>query len=152
MKLSMEAVLRWLAGRYEVLVVGGILAPGEHEIAGELGAIVGHDHFWFAPLRGDVVDYVEDAEAAGRWRTGRGQSPANSAPWAFHQDRASDPHSLAPSPSLADGESFPAIKPVDPRRLAVPLQQDEQPAVTETPPLVGEISPRSSASGGRLER
>src|ERR1700733_14179055 len=48
-----------------------------------------------------------------------------------------------PSPSLAHREAFFAIKPVDAvdaRGLAPLPQQDEQPTISETPPLVGEIA------------
>ena len=50
---------------------------------------------------------------------------------------------LSPSPSLAHREAFFAIKPVDAvdaRGLTLLPQQDEQPTISETLPLVGEIA------------
>lgn len=58
-------------------------------------------------------------------------------------------YSFAASPPFTDGEPFLAIKPVDPvdpRRLALPPQQDEQPAVVETPLLVGQIAQPAAQS------
>lgn len=84
-----EAVLHRLSRRDKVPIDDCVLAPGEHGVAGELGAMVGHDHSWLAaslddcrqfaghaPPRdrrlrngaqaflGDVVDDVEDAETS----------------------------------------------------------------------------------------
>jgi hypothetical protein len=67
----------------------------------------------------------------------------------LHPDRGPRPHRLAADSSLADGEPFLPIKPVDPvdpRWLGLPPQQDEQPAVAETPPLVGEIAQLAAQS------
>ena len=53
------------------------------------------------------------------------------------------PHGAPPSPPLAHREAFFAIKPVDAvdaRGLARLPQQDEQPTISETLPLVGEIA------------
>ena len=61
----------------------------------------------------------------------------------FDQDRRPRPHGASPSPSLAHREAFFAIKPVDAvdaRGLALLPQQDEQPTISETLPLVGEIA------------
>jgi hypothetical protein len=76
------------------------------------------------------------------------QRPACVGP-GLHQDRSSGPHGLAASAPLADGEPFLAIKPVDPidpRRLALPPQQDEQPAVAKTSPLVGDVAQPATES------
>lgn len=86
--------------------------------------------------------HVEDAEApaVGELVVDEVQRPAGVGP-GLHQDRGPGPHSLAVSPPLADGEPLFPIKPVDPvnpRRLALPPQQDERPAVAEPPPFVGE--------------
>ncbi|MFK4719279.1 hypothetical protein ABIE89_000379 [Bradyrhizobium niftali] len=106
---------------------------------------------------GDVVDHVEDAEASAisELVVDEVQRPARVG-LCLDQDRDTGPHGLA-SPPLAEGEPFfPAklVDPVVPRWLALPPQQDEQPAIAETPPLVGEIAhrPRRTASGGRLEQ
>jgi hypothetical protein len=61
----------------------------------------------------------------------------------FDQDRRPRPHGAPPSPSLAHREAFCAIKPVDavdPGRFALLPQQDKQPTIAETLPLVGEIA------------
>jgi hypothetical protein len=61
----------------------------------------------------------------------------------FDQDRRPRPHGAPPSPSLAHREAFFAIKPVDAvdaRGLALLPQQDKQPTISETLPLVGEIA------------
>lgn len=43
-----------------------ILAPGEHGIAGELGAMVGHDHSWLAASLDDRRQLAGDAPAGDR--------------------------------------------------------------------------------------
>src|SRR5581483_6083615 len=63
--------------------------------------------------------------------------------FSLQQDRRPRSYSFAAGSSLADGEPFLAIKPVDPvdpRRFALAAQQDEQPTVAETPPLIGKIA------------
>jgi hypothetical protein len=87
-----EGVLDRLARRDEVPVDGVVLAPSQHGVAGELGAVVGDDRARPATscddrrqlpchpsprdgcvrdrcqtLLGDVIDDVEDAEASSIW-------------------------------------------------------------------------------------
>ena len=127
-----EAVLHWLSRCDEVPVDDCVLAPGEHGIAGELGAMVGHDHSWLAAslddrrqfagnapsrdrrirnsseaLFGDIIDDVEDTEASsvGELVVNEVQRPACIRPRLDH-DRRPRPHSLAAGPPLADGKPF----------------------------------------------
>src|SRR4029077_20825955 len=120
--------LHRLSWRDEVPVDDGVLEPGKHGIAGELGAMVGHDQSWLAAslhdcrefagdapsrdrrirngpqtLLSHVVDDVEDTEApsVGELVMNEVQRPASIWP-CLDQDRGSGPHGLAASPSLAD--------------------------------------------------
>src|SRR5277367_570556 len=91
-----------------------------------------------------VIDDVQDAEpsAAGKLVMDEVDRPA-SVRLGFDQDRRPRPHGAPPSPPLAHGQAFFAIKPVDAvdaRGLARLPQQDEQPTISETLSLVGEIA------------
>lgn len=145
--------------------------PGEHGIAGELGAVVGHDHSWLAAalddgrqLAGDAPSCISGMAPKHSLVTSSTMLSTRKAPaigelvWTNSSDQrvlgpvrsgsGPDPHSFAAGSSLADGEPFFPIKPVypvDPRRLALP-QQGEHPVVAETPPLVGEIAQPAAQS------
>jgi hypothetical protein len=91
-----------------------------------------------------VIDDVQDAEppAAGKLVMDEIHRPA-SVRLGFDQDRRPRPHGAPPSPSLAHRQAFFAIKPVDAvdaRGSALLPQQDEQPTISKTLPLVGEIA------------
>jgi hypothetical protein len=43
-------------------------------------------------------------------------------------------------PRIGGSSGLPVAPRVDPRRLALPPQQDEQPAIAETPPFVGKVT------------
>jgi len=58
-----EAVLHRLARCDEMPVDGSVLTPDEHGIAGELGAVVGHDHSWLAALLDDRRQLAGNASA-----------------------------------------------------------------------------------------
>ena len=60
MKLSMNPLNR-LSRRDEVPVDDGVLAPDEHGIAGELGAMIGHDHSWLAASLDDRRQFAGNA-------------------------------------------------------------------------------------------
>jgi hypothetical protein len=103
---------------------------------------------------GDVVDDVQDAEAAAigelvmdratRCATGssmvaRVDRPARIWP-GFDQDGRACADCLAPRPPLAHSQAFLAIEPVDvvdARGLTLAPQQDEQPPIAEPASLVG---------------
>ncbi len=95
-----------------------------------------------------VIDDVQNRPgAAGRRRAGRGRNPPTSERW-LGFDEGSAPAtprraSEARRGARAHREAFFAIKPVDAvdaRGLARLPQQDEQPTISETLPLVGEIA------------
>ena len=107
---------------------------------------------------GDIVDDVEDAEASsiGELIVDEVEGPA-CVRLRFHQDRRPGACRLAAGPTLADSEPFLPIEPVDPvdpGRLALPPQQDEQPAIAEPAAFIGQLAQpaRSSMSGGRREQ
>lgn len=129
-----------LSRRGNVPIDDCVLAPGEHGVAGKLGAMVGHDHSWLAasldscgqfaghaPSRdrrlrngaqaflGEVVDDVEDAEApaVGELALEEVQRHQRALGLARPESRHG-PHSFAANPPLADGEPFLAIKTLDP--------------------------------------
>ncbi|MCP1758630.1 hypothetical protein J2R87_009760 [Bradyrhizobium elkanii] len=137
--LSTKAFWIGLPGRNEVPVDASLLAPGQHRIAGELGAVVGDNRARFtAPrddrrqlprhpsprdrgvwdcaqtLLGHVVDDVEDAEASsvGKLVINEVERPASVRP-RFQKDRHPDANRLAAGASLAHGQPFLPIKPVD---------------------------------------
>ena len=56
-----EAVLHRLSRRDEVPVDDRVLAPGQHGVAGELGAMVGHDHSWLPTSFDDRRQFAGDA-------------------------------------------------------------------------------------------
>ncbi|MEY9431269.1 hypothetical protein ABH975_006584 [Bradyrhizobium ottawaense] len=53
-----EAVLHRLSRRDEVPVDDRVLAPGQHGVAGELGAMVGRDHSWLAASLNDFLQFA----------------------------------------------------------------------------------------------
>ena len=135
-----EAVLHRLARRNEVPVDLVVLRPGQHGIAGELGAVVGDDHARLAapidqrrqfarhpPSRdrgvgdrrqtfpGHVIDDVQDPEATavGELVVDKIQRPAGVRP-RLDQDRRPGAHGAAAGPALAHAEAFLSIEPVDP--------------------------------------
>jgi hypothetical protein len=61
-----EADLQWLSRSDEVPVHCHILAPSEHGIAGELGAVVADDHARLAPGRNDCGQFA--CNAPSRYR------------------------------------------------------------------------------------
>ena len=164
-----EAVLHRLSGRDEVPVDLVLLRPGQHGVAGELGAVVGDDHAWLAALidqrrqfarhppsrdRGvgdrrqafsrHVIDDVQDPEAAttGELVMDKIQRPAGIRP-GLDQDRRPGAHGAAAGPALAHGKAFLTVQPIDPvqpGRLAQLPQQHEQPAVTEPPASIGKLA------------
>ena len=93
---------------------------------------------------GDIVDDVEDAEApsVGKLVVDEVEGPA--CVWfRFHQDWRPGACRLAAGPTLADSEPFlpiEAVDPVDPGRLALPPQQDEQPAIAEPAAFIGQLA------------
>jgi hypothetical protein len=164
-----EAILHRLSRRNEMPDDPVVVRPGEHGVRGELGPVVGHDHAWLAAplnqdrqfprhapardrgvrdrrqaLPGHVIDDVQDAEssAAGELVMDEIHRPA-SIRLGFDQDRRPRPCRAPPSRSLAHREALFAIEPVDAvdaRGLALLPQQDEQPTISETLPLVGEVA------------
>lgn len=51
-----EAVLHRLAWRNVVPLNPALLGPGENDIAGEVGAVVGDDHLWFSALGDQPIE------------------------------------------------------------------------------------------------
>jgi hypothetical protein len=93
---------------------------------------------------GDIVDDVEDAEASsiGELIVDEVEGPA-CVRVRFHQDRRPGACRLAAGPTLTDSEPFlpmEPVDPVDPRRLALPPQQDEQPAIAEPAAFIGQLA------------
>src|SRR6202034_1179789 len=164
-----EAILHRLSWRNEMPDDPVVLRPGEHGVRGELGPVVRDDHAGLAAaldqnsqfardapprdrgvrnrrqaLPRHVIDDVQDAEppAAGKLVMDEIHGPT-SVRLGFDQDRRPRPHGAPPSPSPAHRRALFAIKPVDvvdARGLALLPQQDEQPTISETLPLVGEIA------------
>ncbi len=61
----------------------------------------------------------------------------------FDEDRRTRADGATPGFALADRKSFLTIKAVDAidaGRLSITPKQDEQPSVSETPPLIGQIA------------
>src|ERR1044071_727294 len=56
-----EAVLHRLSGRNEVPLDAMVAAPGEHRIAGELRAVVAHDHAGFATSLDNGREFARNA-------------------------------------------------------------------------------------------
>ena len=88
---------------------------------------------------GDVVDHVENAEAAARGElvVHKVQRPAGVRP-CLDQDRRPRADGSTTGAALAHRQTFLAVEPVDPvlaRRLAFTSQQHEQPAIAEPSPL-----------------
>ena len=143
-----------------------LLSPGEHGAGGELRSVVGHDEAGFsttldqirqlarhAPIRNrgvrdcrqalarHVVDDVQDTKppAAGELIVDEVERPARVGA-GFDKDRRPRADGASPRPPLAHCEAFLAIEPIDaidPGRLALLPQQDEQPPVAKAPALVG---------------
>ena len=134
-----EAVLHWLSRSDEVPVHVHILAPGEHGVAGELGAVVADNHAWFAtpiddrcqfarnaPSRdrgvgdrtqtflGDVIDDVQNAEApaTGELIVDKIQRPARIG-LGLHQYWRPRANGLAASSASAHGQAFFPIEAMD---------------------------------------
>ena len=134
-----EAVLHRLSRRNEVPGDLVVLRPGQHGVAGELGAVVRDDHARLAapidqrrqfarhpPSRdrgvGDrrqalarhVVNDVQDAEApaAGELIVDEVERPARVGA-GFDKDRRARPHGASPRPPPGRREAFLAIEPVD---------------------------------------
>jgi len=92
---------------------------------------------------GDVIDHVEHPEAlaVGELVVDKIQRPACIGS-RLDQNRGTRPDRLAPRLPLAHRQSFLAVEPidtVDPRRLTLAAQQNEQAPVTEPPALVGQV-------------
>ena len=164
-----ETVLHRLPRRDEMPDDPVVLRPGEHGVRSELGPVVRNDHAGLAaPLdqrgqfarhapAGDrgvgdrrqafprhVVDDVEDAKpsAAGELVVDKIQRPARVGD-RLDEDRRPCSDGAPPRPPFAHRETFFPIEPVDavdPGRLAVLAQQDEQPPIAKALPLVGKIA------------
>jgi hypothetical protein len=95
-----EAVLRPFSRR-----------PGQHGVAGELGAVVRDNHARLAPRRqafpGHVIDDIQDLEAAtiGELIMDKIQRPAGIRP-SLDRDRRPDSDRAAASPALTHTEAF----------------------------------------------
>ncbi len=107
-------------------------------------------------LMGDVIDHVQDPEppTVGHLDMHEVQRPPGIRP-CLHEDRHPDANGPLAALALAHAQPFLPIEPVDAvdaRGLALPPQQDEQPAVAEPPALVGKVTqplpePRASEPG-----
>ena len=168
-KTLAEAVLHGLARCNEVPIDVVFFSPSQHGVRRELGAVVRDDQSRLAALfdqRGqfarhptsrdrcvrdrcqafpsDVIDDVEDPEAAttGELVVDKIQRPAGIRP-GLDQDRSPGADRAAPCATLAHGKTFLPIEPIDtvePGRLALLAQQDEQPAIAEALALIGELT------------
>jgi hypothetical protein len=92
----------------------------------------------------NVIDDVQNAKpaAAGELVVNKIERPADI--WlGLGHDRRPDSHGTTPYPPLAHREAFLTIEPVDAvdtRGVAFLPQQDEQTAVAETLPFIGELT------------
>lgn len=139
-----EAILHGLSRCDEVPIDGCVLAPSQLRIAGEFGAMVGHDHFWLAASLDDCRQFPSDAPSRNRCLRNDVQPFVGRSSTMFwmsagRERRARRLRTVSPS----SGQS----------RLI--RQQDEQPAIAETLSLVGEIAEPATQSrrlaGGRSE-
>ncbi len=61
MKLSMKPFCIGFPGAMKCQSMTAIFAPGEHGIAGELGAVIGDDHCWLAASLDDCREFAGNA-------------------------------------------------------------------------------------------
>src|SRR6185437_6184080 len=170
------AVLHRLAGCDVVPFHPMLFAPAQDRVRGELGAVVRHDHPRLAsrsderrefpgdPIAGDrgvgdrrealprhVVDNIENAEAAaaGELIVDKVERPAGVG-LGLDKDRRPCSYRLTATSAFAHRQSLLAIEPVDAIDagwLALISQQDEESAIAEPAPLVGEIAQTDAQPG-----
>src|SRR5690606_4027738 len=164
-----ECILHRLSRRNIVPVDLVLRRPGEDGVRRELRPVVGNNHAGlaappdqFAQLTRDasprdrrvrngrqafprhVVDDVENPKtsAAGELVMDEVHRPAGIG-LCLDEDRSPSADGAAARTALAHNQAFLAIKaidPVDPRPLAFPPQQDEQPPIAEAPAHIGEVA------------